>query len=274
MSSFEEYNSEIDNNEYVERNKKGIRLSTLNPKIRDKISKFDTSNDGEINIEEAIQGLITLQKQSNNYKKTVYLLVPLMMVMLACILGVNILAINLTKEIKTTSTADDNFLTNKQGEIVSTVSYSDNKGFYDWLLEDSNSFIDILNIGSMRLKVDSIYLEDLNETSIVYVSTPNIWFSLCSNGSYTIENVQGEYNMKIRDLIEEQLKHYQDTLLAKSQNKVVEEPVINLMTVFIDRPDDPSVIGKGRHNFDTDKNGLKGFACIRYNKYGQCIMRG
>jgi hypothetical protein len=273
MSSFEEYNSEIDNNEYVERNKKGIRLSTLNPKIRDKISKFDTSNDGEINIEEAIQGLITLQKQSNNYKKTVYLLVPLIMVMLACILGVNILAINLTKEIKTTSAADNNFLTNKQGEIVSTISYSDNKGFYEWLLEDSNSFIDILNIGSMRLKVDSIYLEDLNETSIVYVSTPNIWFSLCSNGSYKIENVQGEYNMKIRDLIEEQLKHYQDTLLAKSQNKVVEEPVINLMTVFIDRPE-PAIVGKGSHIFDTEKTGVKGFVCIKYNRLGHCILRG
>ena len=33
--------------------------------------QFDTTNDGELSLEEAIQGLVALQKQSNNYKKMV-----------------------------------------------------------------------------------------------------------------------------------------------------------------------------------------------------------
>ena len=91
MSSTEEVNSEM---------RSGVRLSTLNPQVREKLVKFDTANDGELSIEEAIQGLVTLQKQSNNYKRMLYLIVPLMMIMLACVLGVNILAIQLTKDLQ------------------------------------------------------------------------------------------------------------------------------------------------------------------------------
>ena len=75
-----------------------VRLSTLNPQVREKLVKFDTGNDGELTIEEAIQGLVALQKQSNNYKRMLYFIVPLMTIMLACVLGVNILAIQLTKD--------------------------------------------------------------------------------------------------------------------------------------------------------------------------------
>ena len=52
-----------------------VRLSVLNPALRERVEKFDTGNDGELDINEAIQGLITLQKQSNNYKKMIWLLI-------------------------------------------------------------------------------------------------------------------------------------------------------------------------------------------------------
>ena len=53
--------------------KQGIRLSVLNSAVRERVEKFDTGNDGELDINEAMQGLITLQKQSNNYKKMIWL---------------------------------------------------------------------------------------------------------------------------------------------------------------------------------------------------------
>lgn len=37
---------------------------------------------GEFTIEEAIQGLVALQKQSNNYKRMLYFIVPLMTIIL------------------------------------------------------------------------------------------------------------------------------------------------------------------------------------------------
>jgi hypothetical protein len=257
MSSFEEYNKDNENTSFEDR--RSIRLSTLNPKVREKLSKFDTLNDGEINLEEAIQGLVTLQKQSNNYKKTVYLLVPLMIIMLGCVLGINILAINLTKDIKTSGIENSNFLTNKQGEIVSTVSYTESKNFFEWLFEGSNNFVDILNIGTLRLKVDSLYLEEFNQTSTIYVSTPNIWFSLCSNGSYIIENVQGEYNNKIKALVEEQLQNYQDHVLTNFQTKTT----LKEMTVIVDRPN-PNDIIKTDNRAPTETTvAIGGFSCVK-----------
>ncbi len=83
--------------------KHSVRLSTLNPALRERVEKFDTCNDGELDINEAIQGLITLQKQSNNYKKMIWLLIPVLCMVLAGSFGTTILAINLTKEVKSST---------------------------------------------------------------------------------------------------------------------------------------------------------------------------
>jgi hypothetical protein len=82
-----------------ENKKQGIRLSVLNPQVRERVEKFDTGNDGELDINEAMQGLIALQKQSNNYKKMIWLLIPVLCMVLAGSFGTTILAINLTKDI-------------------------------------------------------------------------------------------------------------------------------------------------------------------------------
>ena len=83
----------------IEKPNNTVRLSVLNPALRERVEKFDTGNDGELDINEAIQGLITLQKQSNNYKKMIWLLIPVLCLVLAGSFGTTILAINLTKEI-------------------------------------------------------------------------------------------------------------------------------------------------------------------------------
>jgi hypothetical protein len=77
---------------------RGIRLSVLSPEISKKLNKFNTSSDGSLTLEEAIQGLIALQKQSNNYKRILYLIIPLLLITIASIFGVTLLAIKMTKE--------------------------------------------------------------------------------------------------------------------------------------------------------------------------------
>ena len=77
-----------------------IQLEDLNVDIRNKLAKFNTSNSGKLTTEELLQAAITLQKQSNNYKRMLYLMIPVMLFMIASIFGITILAINLTKDLK------------------------------------------------------------------------------------------------------------------------------------------------------------------------------
>ena len=53
----------------IEKPSYAVRLDTLNPQVRERVEKFDIGNDGELDINEAMQGLITLQKQSNTIKR-------------------------------------------------------------------------------------------------------------------------------------------------------------------------------------------------------------
>ncbi len=239
MTSFEEQNDPF----VGKTSNPGIRLSTLNPQVREKVVKFDTANDGELSLEEAIQGLITLQKQSNNYKRILYLLVPLMTVMLACVLGVNVLAINLTKEVESSKLYGNPVLTNTDGKILSTGSYTRTQGILDWLMTGNYEIIDTINIDTLSLKVDSIYLEKENDVNTIYFNTPILWFSISSNATYNIENVSGYYNRKVYNLVEYGLKELQTELLSSKSLNVASEKLpffLSLFTITTPKPPSPA----------------------------------
>ena len=217
MSSTEEVNSEM---------RSEVRLSTLNPQVREKLVKFDTANDGELSIEEAIQGLVTLQKQSNNYKRMLYLIVPLMMIMLACVLGVNILAIQLTKDLEASTTSGNPVLTNKAGNVLATSSYTSNVGMLDWLMNYNYSPIDNIEIDGLSMIVNSIYLEDQNNITRLYVDTQMLYFYIGSDGTYDLDFNQGYNNnafaIKAFDVVNKDLKTIQENIiLIKSQSEVL-----------------------------------------------------
>jgi hypothetical protein len=100
-----------------------IRLENLNSDVARKLRKFDVTNDGSIDMNEAIQALITLQKQSDNYKKMIWILVPVLVALVASVFGTTILAIRLTQELKVTN---GNLLTTMDGSIAEVVSTSFN----------------------------------------------------------------------------------------------------------------------------------------------------
>ena len=101
---------------------RSIRLSTLNPQLREKVSKFDFSGDGSLELEEALAAIVTLQKQSNNYKKILYMAFPLIGILLVCMLGINVLSIKLTKELESRNFQNkiSTVLTDTSGNVVST----------------------------------------------------------------------------------------------------------------------------------------------------------
>ena len=187
------------NNDDNKNQSSSIRLSELNSDLQHKFSKFNTKNDGELSIEEALQGLVTLQKQSNNYKKMLYLMVPIIIITLASIFGMNILAINLTKEIKTKtdSFSNSNYLVNNNGDSIKVESYSNNIDLLSFLFnyspENLNSinklqFGGYNNISLLFLDINTIHFEENvnNSTSRVTMKTNTIWFSIDSDGSYEV----------------------------------------------------------------------------------------
>jgi len=141
--------------------KHSVRLSTLNPALRERVEKFDTCNDGELDINEAIQGLITLQKQSNNYKKMIWLLIPVLCMVLAGSFGTTILAINLTKEVKS-STIEGNIpvLKTTNGESISVYNTLEHSHFSDFQAKQSsvmNLLPQFIQIDSLKMKASGLF---------------------------------------------------------------------------------------------------------------------
>ena len=176
-----------------------VRLSVLNPALRERVEKFDTGNDGELDINEAIQGLITLQKQSNNYKKMIWLLIPVLCMVLAGSFGTTILAINLTKEINQNSGI---LTSNMDNTPIRTVSAVSKDLMFSSMFSSDYNQITKLHFGSTTLNVNEMYQVTLSDdTKTVYVNSDMLYFGLNQTGSYLINYNQGFESNPIAQLM-------------------------------------------------------------------------
>jgi hypothetical protein len=142
-----------------------IQLEDLNVDLRSKFAKFDVNNDGKLTNENLVQGIVTLQKQSDTYKKTLWFFaLPLFVVLLGCILGVSIGAIKLTKD----SFVKNSQLIDSSGKTVVTGYSEDFDSVTEWILNndfstfnkidlDGAGFIEINN--AFQLPNDKILLD-------------------------------------------------------------------------------------------------------------------
>jgi hypothetical protein len=164
-------------------------LDTLNPQVRERVEKFDIGNDGELDINEAMQGLITLQKQSNNYKKMIWMLIPVLTLMVAATFGTTILAINLTKDIN----QNDGILTSKVDNTpIRTVEATSKDLMFSSLFSNDYNMITKLHFGNIVLNVNDIYqYTEQDNTKTVYVNSDMIFLGLNQTGSYMINYNQG-----------------------------------------------------------------------------------
>jgi hypothetical protein len=172
-----------------DKSKHSIRLSVLNPVLRERIEKFDTGNDGELDINEAMQGLITLQKQSNNYKKMIWLLIPVLCMVLAGSFGTTILAINLTKDINQNSGI---LTSNTDNTPIRTVSAVSKDLMFSSIFSEDYNQITKLHFGSITLNVNEIYQNiEQDNTKTVYFNSDMLYFGLNQTGSYLVNYNQG-----------------------------------------------------------------------------------
>ena len=177
----------------IEKSKHSIRLDDLNKEVRERVQKFDTGNDGELDINEAVQGLITLQKQSNNYKKMIWLLIPVLCLVLAGSFGTTLLAINLTKDIH----QHDGILTSKVDNTpIRTVEATSKDLMFSSLFSTDYNQITKLHFGTVTLNVNGIYqYTEQDKSKTVYVNSDMVFFGFNQNGSYMINYNQGfEHN--------------------------------------------------------------------------------
>jgi hypothetical protein len=246
-----------------------IRLSQLNPELKDRLTKFDTGNDGALSIEEALQGLVALQKQSNNYKKMVYLLIPILILLLVSMLGINILANNLTKDIQSSNNSN-NFvpiLSNKNGDIVNVNTYSENIDFLYFLSNfdaESLSSISSLSFDRLILPINGIIIDGIkNATTKISISTAHIWFSLDSDGNTSIDYVStvNGFNQQVYHIVSENLNRISNDILLQKTS--------NLQTVIKSRDNRDTTIKIVRAEVKPQTRGIGGFKCGRVsNCYG------
>jgi hypothetical protein len=172
-----------------ENKRQGVRLSVLNPQVRERVEKFDIGNDGELDINEAMQGLITLQKQSNHYKKMIWMLIPVLSLMVAATFGTTILAINLTKDVR----QNEGLLTSKiTNTPIRTVEATSKDLMFSSLFSNDYNQITKLHFGSVTLNVIDIYqYTEQDNTKTVYVNTDMLFLGLNQTGSYMINYNQG-----------------------------------------------------------------------------------
>ena len=181
------------NYEDSQTSKNSIRLSMLNPAVKERVQKFDVGNDGSLDIEEAMQGLIALQKQSNNYKKMLWFLIPIICLVLLGTFGSTMLALNLTKEVKSTN----GLLTSSKSSVpIRTMAAESVDNMYYSMFSNDYGYITKLHLKNKEIDVKSIYQKYEENKQTVYINTELVNFSFNQTGEYKINyNVGAESNL-------------------------------------------------------------------------------
>jgi hypothetical protein len=214
------------NYEDSQTSKNSIRLSMLNPAVKERVQKFDVKNDGALDIDEAMQGLITLQKQSNNYKKMLWFLIPVICLVLLGTFGSTMLALNLTKEVS----QNNGLLTSSKSSIpIRTMVAESVDNMYYSMFSNDYGYITKLHLKNKEIDVKSIYQKYEGDIRTVYINTELVNFSFNQTGEYKINyNAGSESNLAsplVYNDIESALSKFKYTI-QKYKEMFNEEPTI------------------------------------------------
>ena len=203
-----------------------IQLEQLNVDLRKKLGKFDTSNDGTLSNEELVQAVVTLQKQSDNYKKMMWILIPILFFTLAAVFATTILAIKLTKD----TYSSDGQLVDTNGNVIQTGKSKTYDSLGDWVSNNDFSFFDKLEIpngGSFR--INNVFFS--NDTNTKYMDTD--LFTLMyhqTNSSFSVYTKPDYLNDIIYQDMINQVQLFTNTLnddllFANVQNKIANQAI-------------------------------------------------
>jgi len=162
-------------NEHIQtrESSKSVRLSVLNPELQKKLKKLDTGNEGEITLQDALHGLVTLQKQSDNYKKMIWLLIPVLLGLIACTFGTTMLAFKLNQQTQISSTGS---LQDMNGNVIKVATTQNTPNLRSIMLsEDIYKLDKIYNLYTSSY-IDTIYVNRDQDDKIIssWIITPSI----------------------------------------------------------------------------------------------------
>jgi hypothetical protein len=198
-----------------------IQLEQLNVDLRQKLGKFDTSNDGTLSNKELVQAVVTLQKQSDNYKKTLWVLVPIILFTLAAVFATTILAIKLTKD----TYSSNGQLVDNNGNVLETGKSKIYDSLADWISNNDFSFFDKLELPNGGFfRINNVFFS--NDTNTKYMDTD--LFTLMyfqSNSSFSIYTKKDYLNDVVYQDMINQVQLFtstlnDDLLFTNFQNKI------------------------------------------------------
>jgi len=154
----------------VRKSSASVALTDLNPAVQKKVSKFNVSNDGQLKLEEAIQGLVTMQKQSDNYKKMIWFLIPVLIGLIAATFGSTMLAFKLNQQMQVSGST----LTDMNGQVVKTAqNHATDGDLFDITFSPDFENVDYLQSNHFKIRIDSIIqnVDSNDKVDKVFITT-------------------------------------------------------------------------------------------------------
>lgn len=228
-----------------------VRLSTLNVNLRSKMAKFDSANDGELSVEDMLHAIVTLQKQSNNYKRMLYIILPVMIIVVASIFGTTMLALNLTKEMKVNSRGV--LVGQTSTQVISTARAVEYTTLNEWLMSDNPDDlkkIKVIELPNMILPVHGVFV-NTNQTTVILEQFYFIVNRATSSVEVQIKDVyKNDHNAKLMVAsIEQDLQSFKSKIYFEGKFDL--NNLLRLLTYYVEVevdsapefPDDSTISG-------------------------------
>ena len=168
-------------------------------------------------MNDTLHALITLQKQSNNYKKLLYLFIPVIIAVLLCMFGFSFLAVKLNKD----AYVKGNVLQSTTGDAVRTATELKFHDLYQFAFEASMEEMAYKNkiiLGNQLFQFDYVN----QEASVVTFYGSQMYIQVFVN--HTLSAVS--YNLfasepSVKTLVERLNEHYSSKLVGVGEIQIV-----------------------------------------------------
>jgi len=156
-----------------------IPITSLHENYQPKLRKFNTTNDGNLTLEQAVQGLITLQKQSNNYKRMIWLLIPVLIGLIAATFGTTMAAFKINQQTKVVNSE----LVGMDGQVLRTANvFLPKEDLFNTVLGDNAANVRSIITNNYYVEVNGVVQNSDSNGKVVSAIVLTPYFSLTVDG--------------------------------------------------------------------------------------------
>jgi len=157
-----------------------IPITSLHENYQPKLRKFNTTNDGHLTLEQAVQGLITLQKQSNNYKRMLWLLIPVLIGLIAATFGTTMAAFKINQQTQVVNSE----LLAMDGQVIRTSNmFLPKEDLFTTVLGDNAANVRSIIADTYYVEVNGVVQNTDSQGKILSAIVLTPYFSLTVDGT-------------------------------------------------------------------------------------------